>query len=118
LSAADLEQEGDWLTVTLDWRVAGRPGTPLATFVHVYDEAGTLVGQSDGPPGGGFAPQDLWQPGDAIADRRRVEVSTLPLGEYTVAVGVYNPLDGTRLEAEAGGQSLPDEVLTIGIVDR
>jgi hypothetical protein len=118
LSQANVEEEGDRLAVALAWQVIGAPETPLATFVHVYDAAGGLVAQSDAPPGGGFAPQNLWRPGDSISDTRGIDLSSLPPGSYSVAVGVYNPVDGSRLTANAGGQALPDSLLTIGRIGR
>jgi hypothetical protein len=118
LSEASLIEDGDWLDVALDWQVVHEPEAPLAVFVHVYDEAGALVAQSDGPPGSGFAPQDLWRPGDGLADHRRVDLAALPPGSYAVAVGVYNPMDGVRLQAVAGEEALPDNVFTVGRIER
>jgi hypothetical protein len=110
--------DGDRLEVTLEWRVAAAPAMPLVAFVHVYDAAGALVAQSDGPPGGGLAPISLWRTGDGITDTRRIDLGARPPGEYSVAVGVYNPDDGIRLAAEAAGQPLPDNLFTIGFIER
>jgi hypothetical protein len=118
LAEATLQQDGDALNVALEWQIIGEPETPLAAFVHVYDAAGALVAQSDGPPAGGYAPPDLWRPGDGLSDRRRIDLAALSPGSYSVAVGVYNPSDGIRLEAIAGGEALPDNVLTIGQAER
>ena len=118
LTAATAEMNGDSLTVQLDWRVAAPPPFLPAVFVHVYDAAGTLVAQSDGPPAAGFAPVDLWRPGDGLRDGRALDVSALPPGEYTVAVGVYNPADGTRLAAEANGARPANDVVTVSTLER
>jgi hypothetical protein len=118
LSEASFTEDGDWLDVVLEWQVTGAPATPLAAFVHVYDEAGALVAQSDGPPGSGFAPYELWRAGDGILDERRIDLAALPSGSYDVAVGVYNPVDGVRLEAVAGGGALPEDLFIIGRVER
>ena len=42
-----------------------------------------------------------------------IDVSGLPPGEYTVAVGVYNPADGARLPA-SDGNALRDDVYWLG----
>ncbi|HOU42043.1 MAG TPA: hypothetical protein PK829_12330, partial [Promineifilum sp.] len=98
------------LNVRLDWRVLAAPPFLPAVFVHVYDDGGVLVAQSDGPPAGGLVPLALWRPGDGLSDMRRLDLSALPPGNYVVAVGVYNPADGLRLPAVAGGARLPDDV--------
>ncbi len=118
LSGATLDEEGERLTAQLAWRVVGETAEPLAAFVHIYDATGTLVAQSDGPPGDGLAPQALWRPGDGLADERRIDLSELPQGAYRVAVGVYSATSGARLSASAAGASLPDHIYTIGAIER
>ena len=109
---------GKALDVRLTWRILMPPPYLPAVFVHVYDAGGALVAQSDGPPGGGLAPLDLWRPGDGLGDMRWIAVDDLPPGVYTVAVGVYNPADATRLPAVAGGVRLRDNVWPLETVTR
>ena len=118
LVGAEPRRESDWLDVTLDWRVIAETAEPLAAFVHVYDAAGALAAQSDGPPGAGLAPQPLWAAGDGLIDERAIDISALPSGVYRVAVGVYNAADGTRLAVEANGVSSADSLVTIGTLER
>lgn len=120
LALADvrLEKQKDKLVIGLDWRVAAVPVAPPAAFVHVYDATGALVAQNDGPPGGMLVPQDLWQPGDGVFDERVIDVSALPPGAYTVAVGAYDTTDGVRLEAVGNGQPVADSALVIGSFER
>jgi len=113
LAGAQVAIDDQALTATLDWRVLGAPEEPLAAFVHVYNAAGELVAQSDGPPGDGLAPQALWQPGDGLQDTRRIDLPAVMPGAYSVAVGVYRTAGGARLAAEADGQPLPDDVLMV-----
>lgn len=113
LTDARTTLNADWLNVTLDWRVEGTTGTPLAAFVHIYDATGAVAVQDDGPPGGGLAPPELWRPGDALRDERHIDLSSLPSGSYRVVVGVYQTADVARLAAEANGQSLSDDVFPI-----
>jgi anti-sigma-K factor RskA len=104
--------------VRLDWRVLAPPPFLPAVFVHVYDAAGALVAQSDGPPADGFAPLELWRPGDGLVDERTLDLSALPPGDYSVAVGVYDPANGARLAAEADGVRLANDVLTVATFKR
>ncbi len=118
LVEASTETNAAALAVRLDWRVLAAPPFLPAVFVHVYDDGGALVAQSDGPPAGGLAPLALWRPGDSLRDARRIDLSALPPGSYVIAVGVYNPADGTRLPAIDGDGELPDEVLLLSHVER
>ncbi len=118
LTSVDMQQDGDQLVVHLGWRVIGESQAPLAAFIHVYGAAGTPVAQSDGPPGDGLVPQALWRTGDGLADERVLDLSTLPPGGYTVAVGVYNAADGTRLTAESNGLVVSDNLFVIGVIER
>lgn len=118
LSGVEFADENDRLRARLAWRVTGETAAPLAAFVHVYDAAGALVAQSDGPPGGGLAPQALWRPGDGLADERVIELGDLPPGTYTIAVGVYDAASGARLPATAGGRPLTDDVYRAGTLER
>jgi hypothetical protein len=118
LTAATAETAGDTLDVRLDWRVLAAPPFLPAIFVHVYDAVGTLVAQSDGLSAAGFAPVELWRPGDGLGDERAIELSALPPGSYIVAVGVYDPADGTRLVAEADGGRPANDVFTLATFER
>lgn len=118
LTDARTTLDADRLNVMLDWRVDGATGAPLAAFVHVYDAAGALTAQEDGPAGGGLAPPELWRPGDGLRDERHIDLSSLPPGSYRVAVGVYRAADGARLAAEANGQPLNDDVLPIHLFEK
>jgi hypothetical protein len=118
LAGARVRDEGERLIVDLEWRVLAIAAEPLAAFVHIYDSSGALVGQSDGPPGSGLAPQELWLVGDGLADERTIDVVGLRPGAYRVAVGVYNAADGARLTAESNGSISADNVIEIGRVER
>ena len=118
LMAATAETSGDALAVQLRWRVLAPPPFLPAIFVHVYDATGALMAQSDGPPAAGFAPVALWRPGDGLRDERSLDLSALPPGEYTVAVGVYKPADGARLAAEVNGARLADDVFAVATLER
>jgi hypothetical protein len=88
-------------TVRLTWQAMQTVTHPYHVFLHLYDAAGRLVAQEDGPPAQGDAPTDFWQAGDVILDPH---VLRLPgPGTYRLVVGLY-AADGTRLPV-AGGDS-------------
>ena len=70
-------------------------------FVHVLDQNGQIVAQSDLQPGGGYAPTSSWPIGQPIADRHGVVLPpTLTPGTYQIVSGLYGP-DGVRLTSSA-----------------
>lgn len=105
----------DRFDIHLDWTVQNPAAMPLSALVHVYDAGGALVAQADGPPGKALIPQSLWQTGDGLSDSRTIDLSTLPGGEYQVAVGVYSAIDGVRLPAiDSSGVRLPGDIVIAG----
>jgi hypothetical protein len=60
--------------------------------------------QQDGEPVGGRAPTEGWEPGREYADNHGILIpADLPAGPYTLAVGLYNLFDGTRLPMTLNG---------------
>jgi len=99
---------GEPVYVTLYWQALEQASVDYTVFVHLLDQQGKLVAQSDSQPVGGYYQTTRWQPGDMLGDRHQVLVPPdQPPGEYRLAVGVYYwqtmerlPVfdqDGTRL---------------------
>lgn len=88
------------LTISLFWEALSPDGRDYTVFVHLLNEAGELVAQSDGPPGGGTYPTSIWSGGEQIPDERTIlpPLGTPP-GSYTLLVGLYDPATGARLPA-------------------
>jgi hypothetical protein len=64
-------------------------------------------------PGKGEYPTTSWIPGEYLADPYILPVSPdTPAGEYRIEVGLYSPLDGTRLPVStAAGRPTGDRLL-------
>ncbi|HJO33842.1 MAG TPA: glycosyltransferase family 39 protein [Anaerolineales bacterium] len=107
---------GDVVQVTLSWRPRDEVGGNYKIFVHVYSDSDTPpVAQHDGGPGGGIAPTADWKPGIQVVDRHGVQLpSTIPAGEYILAVGMYSAVDGTRLHVS--GEAAHDNRLELGTI--
>ena len=116
---AQVESDQSVVNVRLQWHIVDPPVSPLAVFVHLYGPDGSLVAQADGPPGQGFVPISLWQPGDQLSDSYELAVdrTSLPVGSYSVRVGVYDPQTSLRLPATANGRSVTDDAVEIGRVE-
>jgi hypothetical protein len=101
---------GDALDLTLYWQPTETTGERLTVFVHLLDEQGVIVGQSDSEPAGGSRPTSSWLPGEFIADQHSVRVqSNALLGPATLLVGLYDPTTGQRVSwIDAAGQITGD----------
>ncbi len=99
------------LAVTLAWQALRRPEpeSHYQVFLHLLDEDGQIVAQSDAAPGGGYATSQ-WLPQEVVIDTHTL---VLPAGAdraaYRLRVGLYDPLSGERLIAiDESGQSVLD----------
>jgi hypothetical protein len=80
-------------TVATYWQVLARPDGPRRMFLHRVDESGAVIDQDDRLG----APAEFWQAGDIV-----VQLLTLPPGEGSMHLGIYNPEDGRRLATGSG----------------
>ncbi|GAB4574192.1 MAG: hypothetical protein Kow0077_19520 [Anaerolineae bacterium] len=97
-----IAQSRDSLTLALWWEVDASLKVDYSIGAYLLDRSGMLIAQKDGPI------TDYWngatilttalEPGQRIIDRRTISLPpNLPLDEYTLALAVYHPEDGTRL---------------------
>ncbi|MBC7238143.1 MAG: hypothetical protein H5T69_20045 [Chloroflexi bacterium] len=116
-----LEHRQESLGVSLYWRAEQRMDTDYKVFVHIYDPAnGAPVAQDDAMPRRWAYPTRFWWPGELVVDRFDISLREAPPGHYGVAVGVYDPADGRRLDVvrpngsvSADGRLLLDETVVI-----
>lgn len=84
------------IELTLVWQADGRTVEPVTAFVHLLDEAGAIVAQSDQWPGG--LPSDTWSAGQVVIDDH---ILTIPddaePGQYRLVAGLYTASNGMRL---------------------
>ena len=105
LPAAQL-QAGDILQIDLFWRTDAPLRERYKVFVHVLDQNGQIVAQTDREPGGGQQPTTNWASNELIVDRYGVLIpADTPPGTYAIEIGLYG-FDGTRLPVNAGGDAL------------
>jgi 4-amino-4-deoxy-L-arabinose transferase-like glycosyltransferase len=104
-------QPGHSLCLILQWQALTAIGTDYTVFVHLvgpHNAAGTptLWTQHDGPPLHGLKPTSTWSTGEAIQDIHRLALPEMPPGNYTLEVGLYNPLTGERMTLSTGEDKL------------
>jgi hypothetical protein len=76
--------------LTLYWETLAEIPEDYTVFVHVVDEQGKTVAQSDSPPRGGAYPTSYWQEGETIPDEHCLGFpSDVIPGSYRVFAGMY-----------------------------
>lgn len=112
--SVDAGQDPSELIVTLYWRADKPIAADYTVFLHVPDPSRQVIAQADTPPMAGRYATSAWAPGQVIEDTHRV---LLPGGvspaSLRVAVGLYNPADGSRLPVldARGARQAEDQVL-------
>ncbi len=85
-------------TVTFIWRALAEMDQAYHVFVHLVDESGRIIAQSDGQPANWTRPTTGWVPGEFIIDAHDL---ALPeegsLHGLRLRVGLYEPESNQRL---------------------
>ena len=92
---------GETADVTVVWQALAPIRDDYSVFVHLVNEEGITIAQTDTMPGGGLRPTSEWSAGETRAERYAV---TIPTAAYTPdrgrwAVGIYDHKTGARLPA-------------------
>jgi len=121
-------------TVTLIWQALQPATASYQVFVHLVDQGGRIVAQSDAfpsvaapLPAGELAPYptDRWAPGEVVTDVHVLQLpSDMASGDaqggqaYQLYAGMYDPLSGQRLPArDRNGQAIPQDAIPLGEPD-
>jgi hypothetical protein len=90
--------------LTLVWRASGMIERPYKIFVHAVDDEGTFIAGADA-----FfdVPPTLWQEDEILISEHHFAANALPVGHYTLIVGLYLEESGERLEVNAPNFALP-----------
>ncbi len=106
------------LVLTLIWQAlvapTGAADVPHKVFVHVIDEKGEIVAQSDAEPAGGYGTNE-WLPGEVITDTHRIPLPSRLKGQsLRILVGLYEPIGGRRLRpAQTDGKVYPEGAVSL-----
>jgi hypothetical protein len=105
------------LDITVVWQALTVPEQSYTAFVHLLDESGAIVTQSDALPAGGYT-TERWIAGEVVSDTHSLTLpATLRPGRYRLVAGLYDVASGERLPVyDSGGQSLADGAVTLGEV--
>lgn len=96
-------EPGGAILLALRWSSLQRVDQDYHVFVHLVDPHNEKIAQRDGQPVQWLRPTSSWQPGEEIIDHYGLLLPpNLPLGEYRIVVGLYDPVSGQRLPTSAG----------------
>jgi hypothetical protein len=110
-------QAGQTISVTLFWRALEPVDEDYTVFVHLIDEAGSLQGQSDGPPVGGRYPTRSWLRQQIVEDESVLTLTHgLKPGMYRIAVGLYDLGTGHRLRVTGEDGEEPSDAILLAPV--
>jgi 4-amino-4-deoxy-L-arabinose transferase-like glycosyltransferase len=108
---------GDILQVALFWRALEPMSERYKIFVHLYDDAGRLVAQTDSEPGAGLRPTSTWPSGERVIDRYGVLVPAETLtGDYNLVIGLYPLADPEDRLTVTQADQPADDHLDLGTV--
>ena len=79
---------GEWVTVSLRWRVLAKTENNYVVGVHLTSINGEHLGGTAHWPANGRYPTSLWQPGDVFRDTYRFRVKEKVEGELPIAARV------------------------------
>ncbi len=104
---------GEVLPFSLRWETYSDIPADYNISVQLLDDSGARVAGQDGVPGGGFAPTSAWGPDIPQADHHGLALPpTLPAGDYTLGVALYDWRDGARLPVPG----TPDDLARVAII--
>jgi 4-amino-4-deoxy-L-arabinose transferase-like glycosyltransferase len=93
------------LTITPSWDVRDHISDDYMLFVHLIDQQGTKIAQSDLSPAGDGPPTSTWEVGQQVS----VPINLFPseqlqAGQYRIIIGLYHPETWARLPLTRGPQ--------------
>jgi len=106
---------GQVLALRTFWQVTEPFDRDYFIFVHLRDASGATVAQRDTPPWQGLFPTSSWRAGTLAVDINDVPLpASLPPGDYTLVLGMFDPASGGHPATSVGGQ--PADAITLGQV--
>ena len=103
---------GSQLTFTAYWQALNQMDSNYQVFVHLLDDEGQVVAQSDSLNPGDF-PTEQWPLDKYVRDEHHITLpDDIPPGFYRWSVGMWLAADGTRLPyVDEKGAVLDDAIM-------
>jgi hypothetical protein len=102
------------ITLALYWSTSSPLQNDYTVFVHIFDSQGKRVAQADAPPLTGDWLTSMWQVNRVVIDPHTF---TLPAGQYTIRIGLYDPKTIEPLPAfKADGGEWNDRAIELQVI--
>jgi len=109
---------GDTLALTLYWQGMVPIEQDYQVFVHLMDESWQQVAGTDSAPRGGWWPTSAWEPNQLFEDQYALPLpEDLPVGRYTVIVGLYQLDTLERLPVDGPADRLRDSAALLTTIE-
>ena len=92
----DLHYEDKLLNILLHWKSINHVPINYKYFVHIVRNK-QVYAQIDTMPNNYQYPTSWWAPNEIFSDMVALDISNLMPGNYNVTVGLYDPVDKSRL---------------------
>lgn len=108
---------GSPLTVTLYWQASGNVRDDYSVFIHVVDQSGKIVAQSDSFPENNHYPTSKWTAGYVVVDSHEILLpATARPGTYQIFAGLYQYQTLRRLQPGDHRGPLKTDYVSLGQV--
>ncbi len=112
-----VEKTSSAVNLTLFWRARSPQTQNLTVFTQLLNPGGQYAAGHDGQPRAGAAPTTGWAVNTVQADPHLIPLPPgLPLGDYTLVVGLYTDLRGRLSVFDAAGSSYPNQAVSLGTI--
>jgi hypothetical protein len=90
--------ESRQMEIALVWQGLEQMPVSYRVFIHLVNEQGDIVAQSDGIPAGWTRPTTGWLPGEYIVDKHVLDTRDIEVDQpMKLRIGLYDPATGTRV---------------------
>jgi hypothetical protein len=95
--------QSETITVTLVWKSLAEMPVSYRVFIHLVNEEGELVVQSDAEPAVWTRPTTGWIPGEYIVDTHILSSPIVGIDDrHSLRIGLYDPVTSHRLNTSSG----------------
>ncbi|GAB4278900.1 MAG: glycosyltransferase family 39 protein [Candidatus Promineifilaceae bacterium] len=102
------------LVVTLYWQAQANITQNWLSFIHLVNENGEIVAQSDFVPANGLRPTAGWRQNEVITDPHTLILPpSLPPGQYILTAGLFDAETGIRPSISINAAPQPDNQIAL-----
>jgi hypothetical protein len=112
LLAGESSLQGNVVYLSLFWRAGGTTSPGQQIFIHILDDTGALISQSDGAPLDGLYPPESWRKGEIVRDVRKITLG-LDSKPAAILVGLYDMSSGVRTSVSGASANVTRDAVVL-----